>query len=66
MLEIIGILFAAIIGWAVLKLILFRLFPAWGLKEAEARYERSPDHVSERMLWEARSRLDRYNKKKGL
>jgi len=43
-------------------MILVRVFPEYGLKEAEARYKRDPDDVNERLLWEARSRVN--NKKK--
>lgn len=66
MLKVIGVLVIAVIGWAILKLALFRLFPVWGLKEAEARYKRDPDDINERLLWEARDRVEKYNKKKGL
>lgn len=62
MFEIIGIIFALVIGWVILKMILVRVFPEYGLKEAEARYKRAPDDVNERLLWEARSRVN--NKKK--
>jgi len=62
MFEIIGIIFALVIGWVILKMILVRVFPEYGLKEAEARYKRDPDDVNERLLWEARSRVN--NKKK--
>ena len=55
MFEIIGIIFVLIIGWVILKMILIRLFPEYGLKEAEARYKRNPDDVNERLLWDARS-----------
>ena len=61
MFQIIGIIFVLIIGWVILKMILVRVLPEYGLKEAEARYKRSPNDINERLLWEARSRVD--NKK---
>lgn len=57
MLELIGIGFACIVGWVLVKMVVVRIFPEYGLKDAEARYERSPDDVNERLLWEARARL---------
>ena len=63
MLEIIGILFVALVGYAIIKMILSRVFPEWGLREAEARYKRSPDDVNERLLWEARSRVNKAKRK---
>lgn len=64
MLKFIGIFFVTLIGYAIVKMILSRVFPEWGLKEAEARYNRSPDDVNERLLWEARSRVNKANRKK--
>lgn len=64
MLKLIGIFCVALIGYAIFKMILSRVFPEWGLKEAEARYNRSPDGVNERLLWEARSRVNKANRKK--
>ncbi|WP_436915158.1 hypothetical protein [Acinetobacter gandensis] len=63
MLEIIGIGFTCIIGWVLIKMVLVRIFPEYGLREAEARYERSPDDVNERLLWEARTRLSEKEEK---
>lgn len=57
MFKIIGIIFVLFAGWIILNMLLVRLFPEYGLKKAEARYDRSPDEVNERLLWEARSRV---------
>lgn len=62
MLGIIGLVFLGIIGWVIFKMILSRVFPEWGLRDAEARYKRNPDHTNERLLWEARSRVNRIKK----
>ena len=56
MFELIGIVVVAIIGWAILKVILYRVFPEYGLRVAERRYERDPSDENERLLWAARSR----------
>lgn len=61
MFEIIGFIFVLIVGWVILKMILIRVLPEYGLKDAEARYKRNPDDVNERLVWEARSRVN--NKK---
>ncbi|EXB03278.1 hypothetical protein J514_4358 [Acinetobacter sp. 1396970] len=39
-----------------------RVFPEYGLKQAEARYKRDPDDVNERLLWDARSRVNKHKK----
>ena len=62
MLEIIGILVVGLFGWAILKMVLYRVFPEYGLKNAERRYQEDPDHVNERLLWEARSRVNNKNR----
>lgn len=57
MFGLIGIIVVAIIGWAIFKMVLCRIFPEYGLREAEKRYKRDPDDINERLLWEARSRV---------
>lgn len=57
MFELIGLAVVLIVGWAILKVILYRVFPEYGLKHAERRYQRDPDSVNERLLWQARSRV---------
>ncbi|MEH6589163.1 MAG: hypothetical protein V7746_02840 [Halioglobus sp.] len=55
--EIILGIVALIFGWAILKMVLYRVFPEWGYKVAERRYQGEPDAVNERLRWEARSRV---------
>lgn len=62
MFELIGIIFALVIVWVFFKMVLVRVFPKYGLKDAEARYKRNPDDVNERLLWEARSRINNLKK----
>lgn len=64
MLKIIGIFFVTLVMYAIIKMILYRVFPEWGLKEAKSAYNRNPDKVNERLLWEARSRVNKANSKK--
>ncbi|VVQ16135.1 hypothetical protein [Pseudomonas fluorescens] len=61
MFEVIGIIVALIFGWAVIKMIAARVFPAYGLKVAERRYMKEPDATNERLLWDARHRLNKRN-----
>lgn len=57
MLEIIGIFFVCLFGWALVKMALVRIFPNYGLRVAEERYNREPDDINERLLWDARTRV---------
>jgi len=57
MLEVIGIIFVGVIGFGISKVVLYRIFPEYGLKVAERRYTEDPDSVNERLLWEARRRV---------
>ena len=59
MLEIIGIIVVSIIGWAITKMVIYRIFPEYGLKVAERRYRESPDNVNEKLLWDARNRASK-------
>ncbi|MBF7684094.1 hypothetical protein I2F27_12425 [Acinetobacter sp. B5B] len=59
MFEFIGLVVLLVVGWVILKMILIRVFPEYGLRDAEARYKRDPDHVNERMLWDAKRRVNK-------
>jgi hypothetical protein len=59
MFEVIGILVVAIVGWAIIKMAIHRVNPEYGLKVAERRYMEDPSDVNERLLWEARSRVNK-------
>tara|TARA_R110002072_G_C7747830_1_gene517189 strand:- start:63 stop:251 length:189 start_codon:yes stop_codon:yes gene_type:complete len=62
MLQIIGIIVVAVVVWAIVKMIFYRVFPEHGLKVAEKRYQENPDPVNERLLWDARSRVNKTRK----
>jgi hypothetical protein len=57
MFEFIGICVALLFGWIVLKVILCRVFPAYGFRVAEKAFARDPSDENERAVWMARSRL---------
>ena len=59
MFELIGIVVALIFGWAVLQVIASRVFPEYGLKRAQRRYMKEPSSENERLMWDARHRLNR-------
>jgi hypothetical protein len=56
MFEIIGICVVCLFGWIVLKTIMYFVFPEYGLKVAERRYQEDPSEENENALWKARSR----------
>jgi YD repeat-containing protein len=69
--RLIGILLSLIllpigIAWAILYFFLARIFPEWGLRVAEKRYERDPDlhGTSERLMWDARHRVSEKRRKR--
>lgn len=57
MFELIGMGVAALFAWIILKVILCRVFPAYGFRVAEKAYARDPSDENERAVWNARSRL---------
>lgn len=59
MFEIIGFLVVAYVGWSVIKLILYRVFPGYGYKVASRRFQEDPSESNNRLLWEARRRLNK-------
>lgn len=59
MFEFAGIAAAIIFGWAVLLVIASRIFPEHGLKRAQRRYMKDPSAENERLMWDARHRLNR-------
>ncbi|KRP73671.1 hypothetical protein TX23_04410 [Pseudomonas paralactis] len=59
MFEFIGIVVVLIFGWAALKVIVSRIFPEYGLRRAERRYMKEPSSENERLMWDARHRLNR-------
>lgn len=63
MFEVIGVIVVLIIGWAAVKMIAYRVFPAYGLKVAERRYMKEPDATNERLLWDARHRFNKHQRR---
>lgn len=44
--------------WLLLDMLYLKCYlPEFVLKVAEARYNKNPDDINERLLWEARSRV---------
>ena len=56
MFEMIGICVVCLFAWIVLKTIMYFVFPEYGLKVAERRYQEDPSDENEDALWKARSR----------
>jgi hypothetical protein len=57
-LEFIGGIVVLIFGIVILKMILARIFPDWGLKRATRRYMEDPSHANESLMWAARERVE--------
>lgn len=66
MLEFIGGIVVLIVVWAILKIIIYRIFPDYGYKVAERRYMEDPSPANEQIYWAARSRMLAKRRKDGL
>lgn len=62
MFEFVGIVVVLIFGWAVLQVIASRVFPEYGLKRAQRRYMKEPTAENERLMLNARYRLNQRNR----
>lgn len=56
MLAFIGVCIVILFAAVIIKMILCRVIPSYGLRDAEARFRRNPNDINERLLWDARRR----------
>lgn len=59
MFEIIGFLFLLLVIFVIVKMVIIRMFPAYGVSQAEKQFHRNPSAENEDLLWAARSRLSK-------
>lgn len=59
MFEIIGFLFLLLVIFVIVIMVIIRMFPAYGVSQAEKRFHRNPSAENEDLLWAARSRLSK-------
>lgn len=63
MLEFIGGVVVLIIGYVMLKMVMYRVFPAYGHRVAQRRFMEDPSVENELALWKAESRLRTHHQK---